>query len=196
MKIYLMRHGETDWNREQKIQGREDIPLNDTGVQMAHRCGMLLEAQGIRVHKAITSPLSRAAQTAEIVAGYIGGGRPIVEEGLIERDFGAISGLPLRKDYGLYVPDEQRIPGLEPLKETGERALAALLRHAGEEEGNLLAVSHGGTINAALRVLSSGEIGTGKTHLRNMSVTVLNYEDGKLRVAVLNKQPEEYGDLI
>ena len=196
MKIYLMRHGETDWNREYRIQGREDIPLNDAGIQMAHRCGTLLGAQGILVHKVITSPLSRAAQTAEIVSGYIGGGRPMVEEGLIERDFGTISGLPLRKDYGLYLPDEQRISGLEPLRETGERALSALLRHAGEWEGNILAVSHGGTINAALRVLSSGEMGTGKTHLRNMSVTLLTYEDGKLRVAVLNKQPEEYGDLI
>ncbi|MCK9168832.1 MAG: histidine phosphatase family protein [Treponema sp.] len=65
MKIYLVRHGETDWNRKLKIQGQADIPLNDTGrKQASHAAGVL---SSIQADIAYTSPLQRARETAEII---------------------------------------------------------------------------------------------------------------------------------
>jgi broad specificity phosphatase PhoE len=65
MKIYMIRHGETDWNRKFKIQGQADIPLNDTGRKQAvYAAGIF---SGIQVDAAYTSPLKRARETAEIV---------------------------------------------------------------------------------------------------------------------------------
>ena len=48
MKLYLIRHGETDWNRLLRFQGREDIPLNETGVAQARACGQALSGSGIQ----------------------------------------------------------------------------------------------------------------------------------------------------
>ena len=70
MKIYMIRHGETDWNRELRLQGREDVPLNAAGKIQAAVCGDALKGLGIQA--VFTSPLSRARLTGEILAGRIG----------------------------------------------------------------------------------------------------------------------------
>ena len=67
MRIYIMRHGETDWNRENKIQGRVDIPLNENGRELARITAEKLKK--IPFAAAITSPLIRAKETAEIIMG-------------------------------------------------------------------------------------------------------------------------------
>ena len=67
MKIYLIRHGETDWNLEQRLQGAMDIPLNENGIELARET-----ARGLRdvpFDVIYTSPLRRARQTAEIIRG-------------------------------------------------------------------------------------------------------------------------------
>ena len=69
MKICLIRHGETDWNVIGKLQGREDIPLNENGKIQAQYCGKALK--NMVWTTIITSPLSRARQTAEIIAGVL-----------------------------------------------------------------------------------------------------------------------------
>ena len=58
MKIYLIRHGETDWNHVNRFQGREDIELNEAGIAQAVRCGQTL--QGLGIEAVYTSPLKRA----------------------------------------------------------------------------------------------------------------------------------------
>jgi uncharacterized phosphatase len=81
--LYLVRHGETDWNRQRRIQGSTDIPLNATGRDQAARTARLL---GRRSWDAIlTSPLSRAVETASIISGELGLGAPEVLEDIAER---------------------------------------------------------------------------------------------------------------
>ena len=64
MKIYLIRHGETDWNHELRFQGREDIPLNKAGIGQAEACGAALADAGLQAVYA--SPLKRAELTGKI----------------------------------------------------------------------------------------------------------------------------------
>ena len=85
MRIYLIRHGETDWNLEGKLQGREDIPLNDNGIQQAIICGQAFK--GRKIKAILTSPLIRAKRTAEIIAEMSGIKKVIVEDGLIKMIF-------------------------------------------------------------------------------------------------------------
>lgn len=70
MEIYLVRHGTTEWNKLKKIQGQSDIPLDSTGLEMAHETGLALKYAGISFDRIFSSPLVRAYRTAiELCAG-------------------------------------------------------------------------------------------------------------------------------
>jgi len=85
--LYFVRHGETDWNREKRLQGQHDIPLNALGRTQAQRCGVLLRdllAQGGRStadYEYVSSPLGRARETMELMRGVMG-----LEPGLYRTD--------------------------------------------------------------------------------------------------------------
>ena len=90
MEIFLVRHGETEWNRQRRLQGRTDIPLNDTGLAEARRAAKAL--QDVSFDRIFTSPLQRARKTAEIIRGSRE--IPITEEPkLIEVSFGVGEGI-------------------------------------------------------------------------------------------------------
>ena len=114
MKIYLIRHGETDWNHINRFQGREDIELNAAGIAQAVRCGQTL--QGLGIEAVYTSPLKRAHCTGEEIAAQIGLSRDGVEpmQELIERDLGPFSG-QLVKDKKEYfaLPAGDHVEGKE-----------------------------------------------------------------------------------
>ena len=88
MKLYLVRHGETSWNIERKVQGQTDIPLNETGVRQAEK--VREELKSVAFDICYCSPLIRAKRTAEIVAD----GRVdiVIDENLKERGFGELEG--------------------------------------------------------------------------------------------------------
>ena len=96
MEIYMIRHGETQWNKEKRLQGRVDIPLNEYGIQLA---GITAHAlQSIPFSRIYTSPLSRARETARILAGN----RPVelIEDNrLLEMGFGEGEGAGIADIY-------------------------------------------------------------------------------------------------
>lgn len=71
MNIYLLRHGETDWNREGRLQGRTDIPLNEAGREQVRRAADILAARSPHIELIVASPLARARESAEIAAGRL-----------------------------------------------------------------------------------------------------------------------------
>jgi len=111
-KLYFIRHGETDWNREGRLQGSKDIPLNDLGRQQAAQVGQpLRDLLGPRVEKLpwIVSPMIRARETADILRHAIGmpkGGYRI-DPRLEEINFGSWEGLTWR-DVSQHFPDRAR----------------------------------------------------------------------------------------
>lgn len=188
MKIFLIRHGQTDWNLQKRFQGREDIPLNETGLQQAIECAEALKEENIKT--IITSPLIRAKKTAEIIARHIGVNQVIEEEGIIERDFGKISGLSTEEREAFYAsgePDDK-----EDWDELCQRMLASIHKYAELNHSNIAMVSHGASINCVLSVLSEGVTGTGKILLKNVCINIVHYHDGKLSLGEYNLSPDEY----
>lgn len=155
--IYLARHGETDWNRERRWQGHADVVLNESGKSQARELAEALRTSGLC--RAYSSDLSRARETAEIVADALGLGPVSVDPGLRERSFGVFEGLTeieCRERYpehwAGYASDLRRPPpGAEPFERVAERIRAAVDRILDEkldQPGAILLVSHGGAIRS------------------------------------------------
>lgn len=161
-RLYLMRHGQTDWNAKGILQGRSDIALNETGRLQAHSAGQKLAV--LAFDAVYSSPLCRAAETAHIVSGLPR--RAIqLDERLLEIAFGDNEG----KDTHLLGPDfgtffsapAQYIPskGGESLFDLQRRVysfLPFLLRH--HEGKTVLAASHGAAIAGLINTVCGRSI--------------------------------------
>lgn len=146
MKLYLVRHGQTDWNVQRIAQGRTDIPLNATGITQAEE--LRDKTHEYRFDICYSSPLVRAVKTAEIVTD---GRCPIVKDDLlVERCFGKYEGTAPPDDWLKYwtinYHDDEM--GMEPLADVFARTKVFLEKikkeHASDE--NVLIVGHGGML--------------------------------------------------
>jgi broad specificity phosphatase PhoE len=152
-ELLLVRHGETDWNRERRFQGHADPPLNDAGREQAHELAESLAREGIDA--IYTSDLQRARETAEILAARFGSEVVALRE-LREIDVGDWQGLTWpeieeRHPDGAarWGRDGHGWDGGETYDQLRERIVAALrgiaARHPGQR---VLVVGHGGTVRA------------------------------------------------
>lgn len=189
MKIFLVRHGQTDWNIQGRFQGREDIPLNEYGIKQAKECGLALAGENYKA--VITSPLSRASKTAEIIADIVSAEELVIEEGITERDFSKVSGMTPAERELFYASGEK--DDKEPWDKLCKRMLSCVRKHAENYYGhNIIMVSHGASINAVLCALSDGKTGTGKVILKNTCINIIYYEKGRLCLGEYNLSAEEY----
>lgn len=144
----LVRHGQTDWNAQRRLQGSTDIPLNDVGRGQARGAVEILS--GHAWDAVVSSPLSRAAETAGLIAAGLGlrVARHVPE--LTERSFGAAEGLQAGPELeALRIPGGFR--GGESEDEAASRGLAALEALAEEFRGRrVLVVAHGTLIRVSL----------------------------------------------
>ena len=182
----LVRHGETDWNRERRIQGSTDIPLNELGRQQARATGALLATR--RWTALVASPLSRAAETARLIGEHVGLGDPELEPRLAERDYGAAEGLTGFEIDALF-PDGADVPGREARESVAERAVAALhdlaARHPGEA---VIVVAHGGVIRSVLEAVDPGRH---REQITNGSVHSFRHADGALALVAFDDPIDE-----
>lgn len=143
--FWFLRHGETDWNARGLSQGAVDIPLNEAGIAQAHAAAALLRGRGIA--SIVSSPLSRARDTAEIVAAAIGVG-VTVQGDLREVSFGAQEAAPMAGTWFMEWVEGQATPeGAESFVDLRARARGAFttaLRHAPP----VLVVAHGALFRA------------------------------------------------
>lgn len=96
MKLFLIRHGQTDQNKQYVIQGWTDNPLNQNGIDQAHQVGQYLKRNHKTFDFAYTSPLIRASLTGEIILSYLKNPPNLmVDYHFIERDFGVFENLPV-----------------------------------------------------------------------------------------------------
>lgn len=153
----LLRHGQTDWNIDFRLQGITDIPLNETGMEQARAAAAVLATQSW--DHLLSSPLSRALVTAQIVAEAHDWAADAIEieQLLLERSFGEAEGMlhsEWKANFG-----EQHVPGSETRAELTERTRLLLdvivERYAGKR---ILAVSHGALIREVLGLLSDNAL--------------------------------------
>jgi len=150
LRLYLARHGETDWNREQRLQGSTDIPLNDTGRRQAMKLAQ--QIRGLHFDAVYSSELRRSRETATLVHGAA----PLVAlAGLNERRLGAFEGHPSDAAYERRRQDpNDTLDGGESWSQFDARiqhTLEGLLRR--HPSGAILVVGHGGTNQMILRGL-------------------------------------------
>ncbi len=194
MKIYLVRHGETDWNVVHRFQGREDIPLNEGGIKQAVAAGKALKKSGIEA--VYTSPLIRAVRTAQEIAAQTGLGAddvyPVKE--LIERDLGPYSGQMVKdKQEYFSVAAGAGVTGMEPFDNVLVRMQQAMVLMERDGFSIVAAVSHGAAINVLLAGLSGHEVGTGKTKLHNGGINVIEGDSGRgFKLVRCNVRPEDF----
>ena len=162
-EIWVVRHGETPWNVERRIQGWEDTPLNDHGISQAQALGRhlaKLHQNGPVIHALYSSDLQRAHHTANI-AGQAIGLTPIIETGVRERHFGVLQGVifhamdehqPEAAKIWRSREPEAELPEGESLGTFHRRVVKALdeiaARHVGQR---VMVVSHGGAMDIIWR---------------------------------------------
>lgn len=152
----FIRHGQTDWNLQNRLQGQVDIPLNTTGVQQLHETAAGLVGQ--QWQRVVSSPLSRARHSAEIIAAKLMLPEPDVVPGLLEKDYGEAEGRSLE---GLTQAEKLQLIGNvgeadAAVAARGIASLQELYQQHGKE--NLLLVSHGSFIRLTLNALAGMQI--------------------------------------
>jgi 2,3-bisphosphoglycerate-dependent phosphoglycerate mutase len=170
-RIIAVRHGETAWNADARIQGQLDIGLNDTGRWQARRVGEALAGEPISA--VYSSDLGRAHQTAQSIA-EVTGARVVPQEGLRERSFGLFEGKTFAEIHENWPDHAQnwrnRNPEWAPpeggesllqLRERVTRTMELLAsRHPGEQ---IVVVAHGGVLDALYRVATGQEVNSPRT---------------------------------
>jgi len=193
-RIYLIRHGTTEWNREEIFRGRVECPLNDTGRAEARAAADFF--RGIRLDGIYSSPLARAAETAAAIAAGQGV-EVILDPAFADLDFGEWQGHPLKEVKEKYPdlyrawrerPQEVTFPKGENLGQVRTRAWAGLLRIAqGNPDRTVVIVSH----RVITKVLLCAALGLDNSlfwRIRQDTTAIngLEYSRGVFTVSLLN----------
>ncbi|MHC4973946.1 MAG: histidine phosphatase family protein [Planctomycetota bacterium] len=192
--LLLARHGETDWNRSQRLQGHTNIPLNDLGRRQAHRLAERLAGTAVAAFEA--SDLARAAETARILGDALAV-EPALRPAWREIHLGDLEGegsLETVRAQGELISAAARQEG--PLGRGGEsfsdfhgRIIAGYERlcrdHAGE---TVLLVSHGGTLKTLIaHLIGLDPTQIGRLSLRgNTSLSIVDFQHGRPQLTLLN----------
>jgi broad specificity phosphatase PhoE len=193
MRLFLIRHGQTEWNNSSRAQGHTDVSLDETGFRQSEMLGEAF--RNIKIDKVITSDLKRSWQTAEPISRVTGA--PMVRDARIrERTFGDWEGFDyqmvgeqmreLEHTHNLSVY-ETRPPNGESMLDVWER-LKPAIAEIRKEEGNVVVVSHGGASALILAMLIGGPIEVSRAfRFANTGLTELHSRpDGALYIKRYN----------
>ena len=182
-KLYLVRHGETDYNNALRFQGQTDIPLNQTGIRQAEKVAGFFK--DIPLQAIYTSSLKRARTTAEII-GKRKGIEPQVTDALREMSFGIWENMnsnDIQKKYAkewkdfFASPASTKIPQGESMSDVQKRAYPVVQQILDQyPEGDVAFVAHGGIIRVLICTMLGLDLNrTWHLHVGNASVTCFYY---------------------
>lgn len=182
-KLYLLRHGQTEFNVKKLVQGRCDSPLTDLGRKQAGMAATWLKGHDVVPDKVVSSPLGRAMDTAQLVATELLGPDAAVEscEGIIERCYGTFEEGPhdaLPTD--VWDPGEDLVPyGGEGSQALQARMVATLTNlMSTKDTETLLAVSHGSASRQFIRAAAPEGFEL-PTKLPNCAIMIFNFDEAK-----------------
>jgi len=185
LRLYLVRHGITDWNQAMRMQGQSDIPLNDEGRDQAQRVAARLSAAHPPIEAVWSSDLSRARETAEAIAAPLNlpiSTTPLLREimlgeweGLTQPEIEARGEAELLQRYRLS-PAGQRPPGGETLEQAWGRMIRARDEISqAHPAGQVAVVGHGGTLRALLCAALEAPVSSMlRFSLSNASVSIID----------------------
>lgn len=199
MKVILLRHGQTEWNKLHKYQGHTDISLNDYGRRQAENVAAYLQANE-QIEAIYCSDLSRARETAEIIARLLQLSVEI-DERWREISFGYWEGMTFTEVYEKYPREyddwfnntlQMQVPGGESFSGLLARALPALEEIAAKHCGTVLVVSHGGLIKTLVSHLQ-GENNLWESYLEPGALSWLEWRQNTFAPQKIgfNVQPGE-----
>jgi len=188
MKLLLIRHGETDLNKQKRFQGRKDYPLNEKGIKQVEAISNFLK--DIKIDKIITSPLQRASKTAEIINKYHNL-NILIENLALERDFGKLDGKRYEevvfKKNDLLFYKENNIENKEEFTSRVKKLLDKLIKNETENKSNknkkkdiskenektIILTTHGGVIKVLLAIILDIDYYKAMTQIKisNCSIT-------------------------
>lgn len=180
-KLYLLRHGQTEFNVKKLVQGRCDSPLTDLGRQQAGAAAAWLKAHNVVPDKVVSSPLGRAMDTAGLVSTELLGQNVAVEpcEGIIERCYGTFEEGPhdaLPTD--VWEPGEDLVPyggeGSQALQARMVNTLTNLI--SAEDTKTLLAVSHGSASRQFIKATAPADFKL-PTKLPNCAIMIFDFAE-------------------
>ena len=174
-KITIIRHGETDANKQMIVQGRLNNPLNSTGISQAIQAAKYFRHHFYQFDVIVSSPFIRALKTAQLIKEELKLPLDIHEESeLIERNFGEYDGKKIQDDYQEQVYFNL-IPGMEKNHELEHRVITSLTRIALEHQNkHVLVVAHSHVIKALLVQMNIGF--EYKTFLANCAISTLEFD--------------------
>ena len=182
-RLYLLRHGQTEFNVKKLVQGRCDSPLTDLGCQQARAAAAWLKAHSVVPDKVVSSPLDRAMDTASLVACELLGPDAAVEpcEGIIERSYGTFEEGPhdaLPTD--VWDPGEDLVPfggeGSQALQKRMVETLTNLI--SAEDTKTLLAVSHGSASRQFIKAAAPADFKL-PAKLPNCAIMIFDFDEEK-----------------
>ena len=202
MNIYLLRHGETDWNVEGRLQGQTDVPLNCKGIEQMRQVAREMKRVGIKVDLLVTSPLMRARKSAEIVSDIMDYNVKdiLVEPMLIERSFGKGEGklwseLVAQYPEGICTGHEP-FAGVEPLEELVKRGQVVFEKivNTYAEKKNIVVVSHGAILSAMVDAITKGKVkyGSGRIVFSQGSIYVVRCLEETIEIAGYQKEKNSF----
>lgn len=182
MKIYVTRHGQTNLNKQELMQGRVDEPLNETGIAQAKQAAQ--KVADVKFDAVYASPLDRAKKTAAII-GHVDEQELIIDERIIEAEFGKYD----KRKYsavGLWMSLYWGFPEIFPapktvekVSEMVERSSAFMKELESKDYENVLVVCHGGIIRAICGYLEDKKNGIKwRPRPTNCEIRVYEYKDG------------------
>jgi len=193
--IYLVRHGQTAWNREEIFRGRTDVPLDETGMRQAELAAKYFI--GMEIHRIYSSPLSRAWETAQKIA-QLHNLKVEPLEGIIDLSFGNWEGhshkdirINDKEIYRLWreEPHRVRLPGGESLDDVRVRAMASLEEVIRNHSGKTLVLVSHRVVN---KVLICGILGLDNSHFWQITqdttaINLIQYKKGKYILSFMNE---------
>lgn len=191
MIIYLIRHGETEWNRLKKFQGQVNVPLNEIGLKQTEKLKKFLLRTGIEYDYIYTSPLQRCTKMVEIINKD---NKPVIIDALlIEMGFGICEGesfndknsFPSYHPFYRYFYDRDHyIPpaGGESFKDVENRSKLFLEEvYKKHQDQCLLVLSHGSFIRSTIQLIKNNA-GTYVSAPNNCSLTTISYSEEKVKI--------------
>lgn len=202
MNLYLIRHGETEWNAEGRLQGQTDVPLNCKGIEQMRQVAKEMKRMGIGADLIVTSPLIRARQSADIVSSVLDykGKDVVVEPLLTERSFGVGEGKVWSELVAQYPEGicrgHEPFEGVEPLEELAKRGHEAFDKIVNTYVGtqNIIVVAHGAILSAMVDAITNGEVeyGSGRVSFSQGSIYVVRCLEETVEIAGYEKEKEQF----